>query len=248
MDALSLPQWLFFACVITVSYAIRGSAGFGGVTVPLLALVLSLKIVVPMVTVLGLISSWSILSTDRAHISWRALVRVAPWSLVGALLGLYFFKSLDARTLAQGLGTVVLLYGAWSMIGTFRPVSTKAAGPLPVFGPIVGTVAGFVGTLFGAMAGIFYAIYLDLLKMPKDEFRATAAAILVGLGVVRGTGYIVVGAFDRETLIACAAALPLMGLGTLVGNRIHANLNPLLFRRLIAVILITSGVPLLFMR
>ena len=39
-----------FSFVIIISYAVRGSAGFGGVTVPLLAWIMSLKIIVPMVT------------------------------------------------------------------------------------------------------------------------------------------------------------------------------------------------------
>jgi uncharacterized protein len=244
VEALSLTELLFFCLVVILSYSIRGSAGFGGVTVPLLALVLSLKVVVPVVTFLGLISSWTILTTDRRYVAWHALWRIAPSALVGALLGLYFFAALDPRTLAQALAILVIAYGGYSLYGTFRP-PPDANVPLKALVPVVGTVAGFVGTLFGAMAGIFFAIYLDLLKFSKNEFRATASAILFGLGIVRGLGYVVVGAFDRDALIACAAALPLMGVGIFIGNRMHATLNPLAFRRLIAVILIVSGLPLL---
>jgi uncharacterized membrane protein YfcA len=46
-------------------------------------------------------------------------------------------------------------------------------------------------------------------------------------------------------LLACAAALPLMVLGAFLGSRIHANLEQLKFRRLVAVILLASGIPLL---
>ena len=105
--------------------------------------------------------------------------------------------------------------------------------------------AGFVGTLFGAMAGMFFALYLDLLKFAKNEFRATVAAILFGVGIFRGAGYIAVGAFDYDALIACAAALPLMALGVFLGNRVRANLDPPLFKRLVAIVLIVSGMPLL---
>lgn len=244
MDALTFPQLLFFAFVIVLSYSIRGSAGFGGVTVPLLALVLSLKIVVPVVTVLGLFSSWSILRQDRGYVAWSALKRIAPWSLAGALVGLYFFAALDSRTLSQALGALIVVYGLYTLWKTYRPAG-EARAPMRAVVPVVGTVAGFVGTLFGAMAGIFFAIYFDLLRFAKNEFRATAAAILFGLGIVRGLGYFVVGAFDRDAMIACAAALPLMAVGIFLGNHIHANLNPVQFRRFIALVLIGSGVPLL---
>ncbi len=244
MAALSLPELLFFGLVIILSYVIRGSAGFGGVTVPLLTLILSLKTVVPVVTVLGLISSVVILRTDYRYIVWRDIWKITPWSVLGIALGLYFFKTLDAHTLAQALGAFVLAYGVFSLWATTR-AGLALQLPMRAITPVAGTLAGFVGTLFGAMAGMFFALYLDLLKFAKNEFRATVAAILVGVGILRGAGYIGIGAFDYDALIACAAALPLMALGIFLGNRIHANLDPLMFKRLIAIVLIVSGMPLL---
>ncbi|HSN41972.1 MAG TPA: sulfite exporter TauE/SafE family protein [Burkholderiales bacterium] len=244
MDALTLPQIVYFCIVLILSYAVRGSAGFGGVTVPLLALVLSLKIVVPMVTFLGLLSSLAILARDYRHVAWRDTLKILPYSLAGVLIGLYFFKTLDARTLAHALGVIVLAYGGHSLWVTVRP-GLKWRPPAHAVTPVAGTVAGFVGTIFGSMAGMFYAIYLDLLKLGKNEFRATVAAILLALGLFRGVGYAMIGAFDRDALIACGAALPLMAAGVFLGNHIHANLNPLAFKRLVALILIASGAPLL---
>lgn len=244
MDALTLPQIAYFGVVLILSYAVRGSVGFGGVTVPLLALVMSLKIVVPMVTFLGLLSSLVILAKDYRHVVWRDALRILPYCLFGVLVGLYFFKTLDARTLAHALGVVVLVYGGYSLWVTVRPGLNWRPAVRAVT-PIAGTIAGFVGTIFGSMAGMFFAIYLDLLKLGKNEFRATVAAILFALGLFRGVGYAAVGAFEQDALIACAAALPLMLIGVFLGNHIHANLNPIAFKRLVALILIASGAPLL---
>jgi uncharacterized membrane protein YfcA len=244
MDALTLPQLVYFCLIVILSYSIRGSAGFGGATVPLLALVLSLKIVVPLVTFLGLLSSCAILLRDHRHVSWRDTRKVIPFCLFGVLIGLYFFKTLDAHALERALGILVLAYGSYSLWVTVRP-GFSFRFPLKVVTPLMGTVAGFIGTLFGAMAGMFFAIYLDYLKLGKNEFRATMAAILLVLGLFRGTGYLSVGAFDRDALIVCATAVPLMLIGVFLGNRIHANLNQVAFKRFVALILIASGVPLL---
>jgi uncharacterized membrane protein YfcA len=244
MEALGALELLFFALVIVLSYAIRGSAGFGGVTVPLLAWILSLKTVAPMVTFLGLISSAAILVRDHRHVAWGDALRVMPSCLVGVLAGLYFFATLDARTLARALGVFVAAYGAYSLWTALRPLPALKL-PLRAATPAMGTAAGFVGTLFGANAGMFFAIYLDLLGHDKHRFRATVAAILLGLGILRGAGYLAIGAYDRDALIACAAALPLMAIGIYLGNRIHARLEPLAFRRLVALVLIASGVPLI---
>lgn len=88
-------------------------------------------------------------------------------------------------------------------------------------------------------------MYLDLLKLDKDRFRATVAAVLVGLGIMRGAGYVWAGAFDGDALVICAAARPIMALGVWTENQLHANLNEVRFKRLVAAILILSGVPLL---
>jgi uncharacterized protein len=243
MEALGVPELLFFGFVIILSYAIRGGTGFGGVTVPLLAWILSLKTVAPMVTFLGLISSAAILARDHHHIVWRDALRVVPSCLIGVLLGLYFFTTLDSRTLARTLGVFVFLYGGYSLWATLRPVPIPTL-PIAVVAPTMGATAGFVGTLFGANAGMFFAIYLDLLRHRKNEFRATVAAILFALGIFRGSGYLAVGAYDRDALVACAVALPLMAIGIFLGNRIHANLGQATFQRLVALVLIASGVPL----
>jgi uncharacterized protein len=241
---LGVYELLFFAAVLVISYAVRGTAGFGGITVPLLAWIMSLKTIVPMVTVLGLISSAAILRSGYRHIVWRDLWRVMPWCALGVGIGLYFFKILDARTLARTLGVFVIGYGAVSLLSTVRPLP-RVRLPLHVVAPAAGTTAGFVGTIFGSMAGMFFAIYLDVLKHGKHEFRATVAGILLGLGVFRTVGYIAVGEFDRDVMIACAAALPMMLIGVWLGNHVHANLNQITFKRCVALILIVSGVPLL---
>jgi uncharacterized protein len=244
VSALSPAEWCFFTFVVFVSYAIRGSAGFGGITVPLLALIMSIKIVAPMVTFLGLISSGVILRNDHRHIAWAPIKRLLPWCAMGVALGIFFFAALDAETLGKALGVFAMFYGAHSMWRTVWPAPDRAV-PLRAITPIAGSIGGFVGTLFGASAGMFFAMYLDLLRLDKLEFRATVAAVLVGLGVMRGAGYVWAGAFDRPVLMICAAALPVMALGVWAGNHLHANLNHTAFKRLVAVILILSGIPLL---
>ena len=244
MESLSYAELLYFCFIIFISYAIRGSSGFGGVTVPLLTWILSLKTVAPLVTFLGLISSAAILRTEWRHVAWKDLRRILPSTAAGVAIGAYFFKVLDAHTLARLLGAVVLAYGCHALLATWRPRQERPL-PMALITPLAGTVAGFVGTLFGSMAGMFYAMYLDMLRHGRDVFRATAAAALFALGILRGGAYVISGEFNRDVMLACAAALPVMAMGIWAGNRIHANLDDVAFRRLVACILILSGLPLL---
>src|SRR5258706_2274501 len=244
MSALSAPEIAYCFLVLVASFAIRGGIGFGAAALPLIALVLPMKLVVPVFTVLGIFSSWAIVFSDRRHIDWRELLRLLPYTVVGALIGLYFYNEFDARTLAHGLGALVLAYGSVTLWQSLRRRPARTWPPGLAL-PMLGTLAGIVGALFGAMAGVFYAIYLDLQRLDKHRFLATVAASLLVLRFVLGAGYVAVGAYDPEALVATAISLPLMFIGVALGNRIHTNLSEIAFRRLLSIVLIASGVPLI---
>jgi uncharacterized membrane protein YfcA len=106
-------------------------------------------------------------------------------------------------------------------------------------------LAGAVGTLFGAMASIFFAMYLDGSGASKGELRATLSAMLFVLSIGRTIAYAVGGELTVDSLILCGAALPFMGLGLLVGDKLHTGLSPRAFQYLVAGALVLCGLPLL---
>ena len=240
------PLEIAYCCVVMViSYALRGSTGFGAAAaMPLLALIIPLKVLIPAWTLIGLTAGVTLLGRDRAHIAWGDIARLLPTSLIGIAVGLYIFTALDAHTLAQGMGGLILLYGLYSLWLTARPQTHWQASPRAI-APIAGVLGGAVGTTFGTMASVFYAIYFDVIRMAKDNFRASMSAILVALGIVRGLGYWAVGEYSRDVLLTVAIALPMMLVGIFIGNRIHTGLSELAFRRLVAGALMISGLALL---
>jgi uncharacterized membrane protein YfcA len=246
IDLLSPLALIYCAVVLVAAYGLRGSTGFGGVAgMPLLAIVVPMKLLVPVWTLLGIASSLTIVGHDRQHVSLADIGRVLPGCVIGIAIGLYLFTAVDSRTLAQGLGALVLLYGAYSLAATFRAQDLRpAAGPL--IAPAAGVIAGAVGTLFGTMASIPFAVYLDARQLAKHRFRATISAMILTLSVIRGVGYFAVGEFDADVWLAFAAALPLMLAGIFLGNRIHTGLSETAFRRVVSAVLIATALPLLF--
>jgi len=245
MATLSAFELAYCVVVMLLAYGLRGSTGFGGaVGMPLLALVIPIKILVPVWTLLGFASSVAILGRDRRHVARRDFVAFVPWCLAGIAIGLYLFKTLDARTLARGLGALVLSYASYSLWTTLRPRARRRWLPR-VVGPVAGTLSGAVGTLFGTMGSVFFAMYLDSRVLTKDAFRATMSAMLLTLSTVRGIGYFAVGEFTREAWIMFAAAFPLMLAGIYIGDRIQVRIDEQTFRRLVCVTLFLCGIPLL---
>ena len=228
-----------------IAYSLRGSTGFGGlIGMPLLALVIPVKVLAPAWTLLGIASSAAILGGERAHVDRRAFAFFLPWCLVGIGAGLYLFKVLEAAALARALGVLVLLYAAYTAWLIAQP---QARDPLPAGAvrPAAGVLSGVVGTMFGAMASIFFAMYLNACALDKRAFRATISAMLLALSLIRLVAYAAVGELGAESLAVFAAALPIMGLGIYLGGRIHARMSEGLFKGLVCAILVVCAIPLL---
>lgn len=245
MTALSPYELAYCAAVIFIAYGLRGSTGFGAVIgMPLLALVLPLKVLVPVWTLLGFASSIAILGRDRRHVARDAFLAFVPWCLLGFAIGLYWFTQLDSRRLAHGLGMLVIAYAGIAMWNAWRP-ATQTRRPLRATGPLASTIAGLFGAIFGTMGSLFFVIFLDTRGLTKDRFRATMSAMLLMLSTVRGIGYYAVGEFTRESWIMFAAAFPAALAGIYVGDRVQLKLSEATFRRAVCATLLLCGTTLL---
>src|SRR4030088_2532979 len=167
MTSLSPLEPSYCAAVIFFAYGLRGSTGFGAVVgMPLLALVLPLKVLVPVWTLLGFASSVAIVARDHKHVERAAVISFIPWCTLGIAIGLYFFTQLDSRLLAHGLGTLVIAYAVFSLWNALRPPARTVK--LPRFtGPLAGTMSGAVGAMFGTMGTLFFVAFLDARALNK---------------------------------------------------------------------------------
>lgn len=245
MEQLSAFELLYCSVVLVLAYGLRGSTGFGStVGLPFLALIIPIKVLVPVWTLLGIASSISILGRDRKHVTVRPLLTLLPGCLAGVALGLFVFATFDAAVLSRGLGMVVLMYAAYALWQTF-PTRLGPSLPPQLIRPIASVLSGAVGTAFGAMATLFFAMYLDSHAIAKNAFRATISAMLLVLSLIRMIAYSVVGAFNYDVILVFVAALPLMLLGIYLGGHIHSGINEVAFRRLVCGVLALCAVPLL---
>lgn len=241
---LSPAAMLYAAVVLVASYALRGSTGFGGfAAMPLLALVVPLKVLVPVWTLLTVSSSATLFGKDRRHVSMRHILQMLPMCVIGIACGLFLFSRLNTTVLAQLLGAWVSAYGVYAWWQTRHGYATAPRSSR--LAHVMSFLAGAVGTIFGTMASLFFAVHLDAIRITKDQFRGTLSAMMFTLGVIRGLGYFAVGEFTASALILFAAALPLMLLGLYLGDRVHHQMSELTFRRVVCGLLIASGLPLM---
>jgi uncharacterized membrane protein YfcA len=240
-ESLSPGTWLFAALVLSLAYLVRGVAGFGSglIAIPLLALVLPLSLVVPLVVFLDYVASASHGLQDRVEIQWREILPLLPFSAVGVIAGLYFFRTVDPVVLSHLLGVFVILYAVYSLLSKDDAHRISALWAAPA-----GGLGGLVGTLFGT-GGPFYVVYLKHRGLPKTQFRATFATIFLVDGAGRLAGYLVGGYFDRDWLVLAAMALPVMALGLYWGGHLHTNISQRQFQVAVSLLLVVSGISLL---
>lgn len=232
--------------MVIAAYAVRGATGFGSsvLSLPLLALVLPMRVIVPVITLLGFFAAVGHIVQDRSKIAWREILKLLPFTVLGVAAGLYLFASLSQATLRTLLGAFVIVYAVYSLADRGAGSLERQLAPL-VLAP-VSALAGLVATLFGGMAGPIYVVYLKMVGLDKTAFRVTIATVLFILAAVRIAGYIGIGVFDRATLLVFLSALPVMALGMFLGNRIHARVSERGFTRFVAVLLLVSGAALIF--
>jgi uncharacterized protein len=109
----------------------------------------------------------------------------------------------------------------------------------------VGFFGSFFDTMFGGGGGTLVVIYMHARGMGRMEFRATVATLWFIEMIARIGGYGIAGYYTRDVLIMVAALLPVMWAGTWIGERLGNRVSPKTFQRILAVLLMASGVSLL---
>ena len=243
--ALSTPALIYCCVVMVAAYAARGASGFGAaVAMPLLSLVIPLKLLIPAWTLIGIAAGVALFGSDRKKIAWSEIVKLVPGTLIGIAIGLYVFKLIDSETLSKWLGVAVLLYGLYSLWGTFG-TAPKAHLPPKIAAALGGLGGGMTGTIVGTMGSVFFAMYFDAIKLGKEQYRATMTAILLTLTLTRAVGYWGIDQFNRDVLVITAFLFPSMAVGIFIGNRFHHGMSETVFRRTVSGALIASGLALL---
>lgn len=238
---MSTTTLLSAAVVVFVAYTVRGIAGFGSglIAIPLLALSFPLTVVVPVVVALDLVGSAGQGLKNRQQVSWHDLLPLLPFTVCGVVAALYMLDALDARVLRRALGGFVLLYGTYQLLA-LPAISATRWSALPY-----GVLGGLIGTMFGT-GGPFYVMYLSMRGLEKGALRASFAIWFLVDGSMRIAGYSAFGFMNLQALKALAMALPVALLGLLIGGRVHTRMSQQWFKRVISVLLVLSGLALIF--
>jgi uncharacterized membrane protein YfcA len=226
---------------IAVCYVVFGITGFGAslMTVPILSHFYPVPFVLALACILDLSSS-VLRGWRRRHQADKSeLVRVLPFSLLGAVAGVTLLVNLPRTVIVIAIGLFIVIYGLYGLIAPEqkRPVSRYWA-------PLAGFMGGTTGTMFG-MGGPPVAIYITRRIMDKERLLATLS---VGVGfnlLIRFGVFAVAGVFMQKELVpGLLLFAPAAFLGVRFGSRLHLSMPTARLLRIVYVLLICSGLSL----
>ena len=231
------------AVILLMAYVIRGITGFGSglIAVPLLALFLPLKFVVPLVLLLDFTASIVIGGFNFKRVKWSEIGVLIPFGLIGVVLGTNLLMNLPQEPMLIALAAFVFIFALRNLFNIHGEKLASRGWAVPA-----ALTGGTVGALFGT-GGPPYVIYLSHRIHNKSDLRATLSALFFTEGLMRIISFLIAGLLvSSKVWLAYFAALPLV-LGALyLGGRVHVGLAPSQMTRLVGVLLLVSSVSLLF--
>jgi uncharacterized membrane protein YfcA len=242
---LSLPGLAFYALALTGAFAVRSAAGFGAVliAVPMLSFILPVSMAVAVATALAALTSVHQVGRDWRHVAWWHFATMSLYSIFGIGLGFYFINLLDEHALRRCLGVFLILYSLYAIATAKAPpvLATRWHGPLAAGAGVFG---GLCGALFGGGVGPIYVVYFNALRMEKEVFRVTMSTVVLLGSAARIAGYASLGFYGRSSVTLIAIGVPLVIVGSWLGDRLVRKFNPQAFGWFVAGLILLSGAAL----
>jgi uncharacterized protein len=236
-----LQTYLIAAAAVAGSYVIFGISAFGAAlfTIPVLSHFFPLDFVLPMAVLLDVSAALALgtrfsRAADKSELKW-----LAPFSLVGAVLGVTLLVTLPRDATIIALGIFLVSYGVYALNqGEPRQVLSMR------WAPVAGFTGGTMGTLFGVGAPP-YAIYLTRRLTDKGALRATLSNMVLLSVSIRAGVFAVSGLMLTDRLIGFALLVPFALAGLWLGNRIHGRISRQTLLRVVSALLLVNGLSLL---
>ncbi len=225
-----------------ISFSISTISGGGGalMLIPLLNFIVGTTKTAPIINLGAFISRPSRIIIFWKNIVWKVFWYYVPSAMLGAFLAAWFFSEMKINWLQ----IIVALF----LISTFfqyrfgkKEQSFKVQ--LWHFIPL-GFLVSIIGTFTGGMGPILNPFYLNS-GITKEALVGTKAANSFFLGIAQISSYTFFGLLTTELWIYGISLGVGATFGNLIGKRLLAKMSSLLFRKLVIIIMVISGVLLL---
>jgi uncharacterized membrane protein YfcA len=177
----------------------------------------------------------------RGALDWRKLWPFVLGAALGVPVGVGILTWANPANVRMGVGAFLVLYSLYAL---FRP----AINPVTAGGGAADAGVGFLNGVFGGitgLAGILVTIWCGLRGWPKDVQRTVFQPVAVATFVMSALWIGAKSAITADTIKLFLIGLPALFAGTWLGLKLFGRLNEAMFRKVVLVLLLASGVALM---
>ncbi len=247
-----MAHWeiLVFFFTIAMIYA---SVGFGGGSSYLAILALyalpfkEIRLIALLCNVI-VVTGGTIIFIRKKQTDWKKIIPVAVLSVPLAFIGATMKISQDTFFVILGCSLIVAAVLLWIKTKSGLEERVNPPGKYHyIKDGLIGGAIGFLSGLVGIGGGIFLSPMLNLMKWDSPKKIAATASVFIFVNSVSGIAGQIRGLPSginyTRILLLCAAVLA----GGQIGSRLGAvKFNPLVIRRMTALLVFFAGIEVLF--
>lgn len=230
-------MFVFLVAVIVFSAFIQGvtSFGFSLIALPLLALWMPMREIVPLLVILSLALNVTMLWSLYRHVTLRTIGMLLVGGFLGIPLGIGLLNIVPSTTLKQVAGLVIFILSLLLLSGKkFEVAVTKR---------VYLTLGGISGIMQGALSlsGPPLVLFLSNQGVEKNTFRANLTAYFTAMNIVSLPAFLLGGMVDQSVVTTTLWSLPGMVLGIFLGGHLANRMPDQVFRRIALGLMCLAG-------
>jgi len=243
-----MQDWLLALCFVVISFT-YASVGFGGGSSYLAILALAglpfqeIRLTALLCNII-VVSGGVWIFHQNKQLNWRKILPLVAMSIPAAFLGATM--RIGQETFFTLLGLSLLLAAALLWFQPQRPDEAAIAAPQPLRDGLLGGGIGLLSGMVGIGGGIFLSPLLHFFRWDTARKIAATASVFILVNSVSG----IAGQLAHLPSEVHWNRIALLGAAVLIGGQAGSRIsityfNPLLIRRLTAVLVLVAGLEVL---
>jgi uncharacterized membrane protein YfcA len=235
------PALLAVLGVVFLATVVRSAFGFGEalIAVPLLALLIPIRVAVPLATLLSITVAALVLGRDWRKVHVRSAWFLIVPTLFGIPLGLFVLTEVAPLVVKVVMACVIIAFSCYCLFGRWNPHF-----PDDRFARAFGFGAGVPGGAYG-MNGPPLVVYGTLRGWTPEYFRATLQGYFLPASAAGMCGFWGSGLWADEVTRYYLWSLAPAVVAIIIGRAINQRMRPESFIRYVHLGLLGIGVLLL---
>jgi uncharacterized membrane protein YfcA len=241
-------MWSSHAVVFAGAFAASVAAGSTGFAFAIIGMAIWLHVMppvqaVPLVVVCSILLNLVLIWRLREDVSIRRLSPFLMGALVGVPLGISALTLLNASVIRALVGVLLVAYSLFMLTRVQMPVVALSGGRVRILDGAVGMLGGFMGGAT-SLNGVFPTLWSGLRGWNKRQQRGVFQAYILVVHIYTLLWLGEAGTISKQTLSDVLVCLPALALGGYLGLKLFHAASEQLFRQLILLLFLVSGVML----